>query len=426
MTLEQLKVSAESGSQGSVYCVVLDCTSSYPVANSTDMLMLLKVTDESIFPDFANIQLFHQSQNPVPKVASYGDIMRLQHCYFKLYKGALTGTMSAQSKAGKFSLYALASEELTPYGLYKCTFSPGLDHHRHMLAVRRWAKVRLAEGETPVLSAAIPLSRAQNSECDVLARVYEKTCMGNEELDPTVLLVYEGERATTMLIEKNKAKMVKWLTPGDTVRIRSVSFDENRLLPSNYTDILKIPLFLPQKLLPGSPQQEEILGKMLHFLLPLPGPELISSLKAEFLPFKTAPFADALHLKPGERMRTRGFVVHILPTNPSEIRGYYCPQCRQFTHQEVCPCGRETEVRCSVTLVLWDGKSEREEELLKVAIEPRQTASFLGETDWRVAYSLLLHSSSMLDLVVTKDEGQLLVTGTSLRPRPTRSQIEAK
>jgi len=420
VTLGQLKVSAENGAQGSVYCVVLDCTSSYPVANSTDMLMLLKVTDESVFPDFANVQLFHQPQNPVPKVASYGDIMRLQHCYFKLYKGTLTGTMSAQSKAGKFSLYALTSEELTPYGLYKCTFSPGLDHHRHMLAVRRWAKARLVE-ETPVLGAAIPLSRAQNSECDVLARVYEKACMGSEELDPTVLFVYEGERATTILIEKNKAKMVKWLASGDTVRIRSVAFDENRLLPSNYTDILKIPLILPQKQVPASPEQEEVLAKMMHFLLPVPGPELISTLKAEFLPFKTAPFGDALHLKPGERMRTRGFIVHILPTSPSEIRGFYCPQCRQFTHQEVCPCGRETEVRCPVTLVLWDGKSEREEELLKVAIEPRQTASFLGEVDWQMAYSRMMNSDSMLDLVVTKDEDKLLVTGTSLRTRLSRS-----
>jgi len=48
---------------------------------------------------------------------------------------------------------------------------------------------------------------------------------------------------------------------------------------------------------------------MMHFLLPVPGSELISTLKAELLPFKTVPFRDALHLKPGERMRTRGFIV---------------------------------------------------------------------------------------------------------------------
>ena len=421
VSLEQLKAAAETGSQGSVYCVVLDCTSSYPVANSSDMLMLLKVTDESIFPDFANIQLFHQQQNAVPKVASYGDVMRLQHCFFKLYKGALTGTMSAQSKAGKFSLYALTSEELTPYGLYKCTFSPGLEHHRHMLAVRKWAKSKLAEGEPPVLSAAIPLSRAQNSESDVLARVYDKSCMGSEELDPTVLLVYEGDRATTMLIDKSKARMVKWLTRGDTVRIRSVSYEESRILPTNYTDILKIPPILSQKLLPASPQQEEVLSKMLNFLQPTPGPELISTLKAEFLPFKSAPFSDILHLNPGQRMRTKGYIVHVLPANPGEVRGYYCPQCRQFTHQEVCPCGRETEVRCQVTLVLWDGKSEREEELLRVSVEPRQAAAFLGEVEWRRAYERMMSAEAMLDVVVTKEEGKLVLTGTSLKSRLSRS-----
>jgi len=44
-----------------------------------------------------------------------------------------------------------------------------------------------------------------------------------------------------------KAKMVKWLASGDTVRICSVAFDENRLLLSSYTDILKSPLILTQK-----------------------------------------------------------------------------------------------------------------------------------------------------------------------------------
>ena len=59
--------------------------------------------------------------------------------------------------------------------------------------------------------------------------------------------------------------------------------------------------------------------------------------------------------------------------------------------------------------------------LLRVAIEPRQTACFLDEVDWQMAYSRMMNFDSMLDLVLTKDEGKLLVTGTSLRTRLSRS-----
>ena len=417
MSLAHLQSSiTDSPISSSVYCLILDCTSSYPVPNSQDHLLLLKVTDESLYPDHANIQLFHQPATPVPKVASYGDIMRLQNCHFKLYKGVLTGTISAQSKSSKFTLYSLYSDDLTPYGLYKCTFSPGLDHHRHMLSTRKWAKSRLIEGNLPVLTSSIPLHTAQNSECDVLARVYAKAYMGNEEIDPILLLIYDNDRATTMLVEKNRGKMVKWLQNGDTVRIRSVIFEENRLMPSIYTDILKIPSEIQEKQIGKFVEKEEFLEKIVHFLQPNSSQELISTLKSDFLPLKFTSFSEISHINPGEKVRLKAFIVNIFPQNPSEIRGYYCPQCRQYTHLEICPCGHETEVRCQVTLVLWDGKSSGEEELVRVVVQPREVGRFIGELEWKQACALMISPTSMIDLVVGVEDGHLVLTGTRLKP----------
>ena len=87
--------------------------------------------------------------------------------------------MSAQSQQEG----SLSTPSPVEYSPYKYSFSPDLDHYRRMLAVRRWAKV----------------------------------------------------------------KMVKWLASGDTVRFRSVAFDENRFFSSNNTNILKTPLILSQK-----------------------------------------------------------------------------------------------------------------------------------------------------------------------------------
>ena len=272
LSLSQIRAQAEGGLQASAYCIVLDCTGSYSVSNSTDVLMLLKVTDASIFPEHANIQVFHQPANAVPKVISYGDILRVQSCVFKLFKGVLTGTLSAQSKAARLMLFTLDSDELTPYGVYKGTFSNQTEHHKCMIELRRWAKAALTGTDPPVLSSSITLSKAQNAECDVLARVYAKYTVGAEDTDPVILFLYDAERTASLVVERSREKMMRWLACGDTVRVRSVTFEENRLIPSCYTDIFKIPPFIERRQLPAVLHQEEALALAVAFFLPHQGP----------------------------------------------------------------------------------------------------------------------------------------------------------
>jgi len=414
-SLSQIRAQAEGGLLASVYCIVLDCTGSYSVSNSTDVLMLLKVTDESLFPEHANIQIFHQPANAVPKVVAYGDVLRVQSCMFKIFKGVLTGTLSAQSKAGRLMLFSLDSEDLTPYGVYKGTFSKQIEHHKAMLELRRWAKPTLAGVDPPVLSSSITLSKAQNSECDVLARVYAHHTVGTEDSDPVILFLYDAERTASLVLDRSREKMTRWLAPGDTVRVRSVCFEENRLIPSCYTDIFKIPSFIERRQLPEVQHQEEALAQTVAFFLPHQGPALISSLRPDLKTARICAFPEVAQLSAGEKARTKGHVVSIVPNSPAEVRGYFCGQCRQFTHQDVCPCGRETDVRCQVSLVLWDGKSDRESDLLRVVIREKQLGEFLNSVEWREAKERLLSPETLLEVALEREDGALVVLGTSLR-----------
>lgn len=395
--------------------MVLDCTGSYSVSNSTDVLMLLKVTDESIFPEHANIQIFHQPTSSVPKVIAYGDVLRIHSCLFKIFKGVLTGTLSAQSKAGKLMLFSLDSEELTPYGIYKGTFAKQIEHHKAMLELRRWAKLALAGADPPVLSNSIALSKAHNSECDVLARVYAHHTVGTEDTDPVILFLYDAERTASLILDRNREKMVRWLAYGDTVRVRSVCFEENRLIPSCYTDIFKIPSFIERRQLPAVLHQEEALAPTVALFLPHHNPSPISSIRPDLKTTRICTFSEALNLAAGEKARTKGHVVSISPNSPAEVRGYFCGQCRQFTHQDVCPCGRETDVRCQVSLVLWDGKNDREADLLRVVIREKQLAEFLNSVEWREAKEKLLSPDALLEIALERDDEALVVLGTSLR-----------
>lgn len=414
-SLSQIRAQAEGGLFASTYCVVLDCTGSYSVSNSTDVLMLLKVTDESIFPEHANIQVFHQPANAVPKVISYGDVLRVQNCMFKLFKGVLTGTLSAQSKAARLMLFTLDSDELTPYGTYKGSFANQTEHHKCMIELRRWAKRALSSPDPPVLSGSITLSKAQNTECDVLARVYAKYTVGEEDTDPVILFLYDAERTVSLILDRSREKLVKWLVQGDTVRVRSVSFEDNRLIPSCYTDIFKIPLFIERRQVPAEQHQEEVLARAVAFYLPQQGPALISTLLPELKAVRICSFADANRISAGEKARTKGYVVSITPASPAEVRGYFCVQCRQFTHQEICPCGRETDIRCQVTLVLWDGKNDRESDLLRVTIREKQVEEFLNTVEWNEAKERLLSADALLEVALEREEEVLVVLGTSLR-----------
>jgi hypothetical protein len=414
-SLSQIRAQAEGGLFASTYCVVLDCTGSYSVSNSTDVLMLLKVTDESIFPEHANIQVFHQPANAVPKVISYGDVLRVQNCMFKLFKGVLTGTLSAQSKAARLMLFTLDSDELTPYGTYKGSFANQTEHHKCMIELRRWAKRALSSPDPPVLSGSITLSKAQNTECDVLARVYAKYTVGEEDTDPVILFLYDAERTASLILDRSREKLVKWLVQGDTVRVRSVSFEDNRLIPSCYTDIFKIPLFIERRQVPAEQLQEEVLARAVVFYLPQQGPALISTLLPELKAVRICSFADANRISAGEKARTKGYVVSIAPASPAEVRGYFCVQCRQFTHQEICPCGRETDIRCQVNLVLWDGKNDRESDLLRVTIREKQVEDFLNTVEWNEAKERLLSADALLEVALEREEEVLVVLGTSLR-----------
>ena len=72
-------------------------------------------------------------------------------------------------------------------------------------------------------------------------------------------------------------------------------------------------------------------------------------------------------------------------------------------------------MRCQVSLVLWDGKNDREADLLRVVIREKQLAEFLNSVEWREAKEKLLSPDALLEVALEREDGVLVVLGTSLR-----------
>ena len=81
----------------------------------------------------------------------------------------------------------------------------------------------------------------------------------------------------------------------------------------------------------------------------------------------------------------------------------------------MCPCGRETDLRCQVGLVLWDGKNDKEADLLRVTIREKQLSEFLNTVEWAEAKERLLSADALLEVALEREDGALVVLGTSLR-----------
>ena len=66
-------------------------------------------------------------------------------------------------------------------------------------------------------------------------------------------------------------------------------------------------------------------------------------------------------------------------------------------------------------LVLWDGKNDKEADLLRVTIREKQLSEFLNTVEWAEAKERLLSADALLEVALEREDGALVVLGTSLR-----------
>lgn len=189
-------LSPEAPLTASSYAVVLDCTSSYQPSSASDYLMLLKVTDPSIYPAAAHIQIFHRENLAPPKIANIGDIIRLQNLPFKQHSGVLIGTMSSNSKFPSLYLFPIDDDEqLAPYAAYRGKFSNTAEHFPTLKHLRGWTRDILSRSLPDCLADTKRLTVVADArvEFDAIARYYGHYNMGEASSDPIIVLFYDSD-----------------------------------------------------------------------------------------------------------------------------------------------------------------------------------------------------------------------------------------
>ena len=101
--------------------VIIDCCDSYSPkpGENQDFLVCYKITDPSIFPEHATINIFHKDSKEIPKIANFGDVIILNDIQFGEYSNHLQGLIPANSKTMSFQLIKCNDQQFLPYSSYK-------------------------------------------------------------------------------------------------------------------------------------------------------------------------------------------------------------------------------------------------------------------------------------------------------------------
>lgn len=401
----------------SCYAVVIDSTRSYYQPNSTDYLITLKVTDETIYPEVSNLVIFHKNYEEVPKVESIGDVIRLDQFQFKKYQNYISITGSSGAKLAKFFLFKVGDESLAPYACYHGKFTQNPAHHTLLSNKRNWARTRFQAEVPKPLAATIALSEVSSQEeKDLLARVYGTYPLGVGKKDPIVLIVYDRSCLAQAIVPREKEKIVKWLESGDNIRMRSVRVEDSRISVSIFTDIMKVSEHFPLLQVPSRIEKEAELAKLASYYQVSQEHKLKTMVHPSLKSLPVLAYSQVPNLSPGAECRVEGYVVKITPGHPKDQSGLQCPNCNTKTHLEICDCGSETDVMCDVSFNLWDG-SQNEKSLIKVTVKEGACKAFFRGEDWENIVGQLLKPESKVELGIQVEEEGFYVFKTYLNIR---------
>ena len=372
----------ETAIVSSCYGVLLDSTRSYTQTNSPDFKVTLKISDPTIYPQIATVVIFHKESEELPKVCSIGDIVRIDQFRFKKYNESLNIICKSNAKQAGLFLFHLEQQDLSPYASYRSHFSQGQSHYHKLHSLRTWVKHQFSSQVPNSITSTKPLDQTPSQEeIDILARVFGVYKLGIGQFDPSTVVVYNGKHFAQCIVPHEKSKLLQWLQPGDCVRFRSVKFSNCKIILTVYSDILKVQGCFRSLQLPSMPENEDQLKLIASNYTPPPEHSMKTGMHPSAKTLPLFSFNQLKRQKPGANCRIEGYVVKIDPQSPAEIWGLFCANCNQKTNEEICECGNETDVRCDLEFLLWDGE-ENEKNLIKVVVKEQECSNFLRGQDW--------------------------------------------
>ena len=365
------------------YGVVVDCCSSYlrKQGESPDYIAVYRITDFSIFPNTITLTVFHKSPKELPKVANFGDIIKLNDVQFKEHNGSMSATFPSNTKSMSFYLFNYSGESLSPYACYKSNFHTNSEHAGRVEKLSDWTRLTFAYEVPLFLRNTKSLSTlSANEEADVKTRVVDICSLGVNDHDPSVVILSDASEVCQLIIPHDRKRLLKFVKPGDLVRVRGVTYAEKVLVLKPYSEILRIPAEFKCLDVVSSPGKED-LARFRRIYVDVPRSHVVSSIAPEFQSFPLTPFSKLLSNE-GKFLKVEGFVVKL--------------------------CVR----RNSLELTLWEGNSE--DNVIKLAVPEETIKGFLNGKSWEQAQAAVIGHNCKFQGIVQKDPNWFRLVGTSL------------
>ncbi|OMJ67981.1 hypothetical protein SteCoe_34702 [Stentor coeruleus] len=383
-TLRQIQDSIKQSIYAWTYAVIIDCCSSYiPKQGDTgDNLVIYKITDNSIFPEVISLNIFHRNPREIPKIANFGDIIKLNDIQFKLHNGSLTGIIPSNSKTMSFNIFSCIGDNNTPYANYKGQFHTNNDHTSKLEKLNDWVKNTFSYEVPLCIKNSKHLTNLSFcDETDVITRIVAISSLGTQDNDPIVCICSEANEIAQLVIPNERKKLLKFIKPGDVVRIRGVCYEEKVLVLKYYSEILRIPNeFKCLEII--EPCNMEELNKYIGFYNPIAPCKVISSFTSEYMMLPVLGFDKIFKNYSEKHIRIDGFVVKVNMKN------------------------RE------ILLTIWDGV--KEENIINVYVMEEKVNEFLNGKSWEDMQKDVIGYNLKFQGIVRKDYDVLRLVGTSL------------
>lgn len=194
------------------YGIVLDCCDSYYAkpGESQDYLVSYKITDPSIFPDHANINIFHKDPKDIPKICFLGDVVVFNEIQFREYAGHVQGVIPNNYKNMSFHVFRYNDENCTPYANYKLGIYETYINTVLIKSLVKWFFSNFSLNIPIFIRNSKRLSDIKTGEeIDVIVNILGITSLGVSKTDPQVYFVGDDNQVFLLVIPHDREKLVR-------------------------------------------------------------------------------------------------------------------------------------------------------------------------------------------------------------------------
>ncbi|OMJ77440.1 hypothetical protein SteCoe_22958 [Stentor coeruleus] len=366
------------------YAVIVDCCASYipKQGDSSDYLVIYKLTDKSIFPEIISLNVFHKNPKEIPKVENFGDIIKLNDVQFKEHQGKLSAVITSNTKTMSFYIFSHTGDCYSPYASYKSQFHSNSEHALKLEKLSDWVRTTFPYEVPNFMKSSKRLTNINFSdETDVITKIIAIYPLGIHENDPSIVICNDTNEIAQLVIPNERKRLLKFIKPGDVVRIRGVCYEEKVLYLKHYSEILKIPTEFKCLEIPGPSDFDEII-KFMNFYSPIPTCKIVSSITSEFSALPIIEFDKIMNIEDNKHIKIEGFIVKAVVRN------------------------RE------IIISIWDGI--KEDNVIKVYVAEGKVKDFINGKSWDYIQKAVIGYNLKFQGIVRMDHDALWLVDTSL------------